>query len=110
MITSEAFAGKSYAVYGLARSGRATVDALLASGAQVMAWDEKPEAREIGAGARIADPLVTALYGYSGIVVSPGVPINRHPIADRSRRRASIRRFRAMVKIQAATDARAGSK
>ncbi|PSJ38376.1 UDP-N-acetylmuramoyl-L-alanine--D-glutamate ligase [Allosphingosinicella deserti] len=88
MITSEAFAGKSYAVYGLARSGRATVDALLASGAQVMAWDEKPEAREIAAGARIADPLVTALYGYSGIVVSPGVPINRHPIAERSRRAA----------------------
>jgi UDP-N-acetylmuramoylalanine--D-glutamate ligase len=34
---------------------------------------------------RIADPLVTALYGYSGIVVSPGVPINRHPIATRAR-------------------------
>jgi UDP-N-acetylmuramoylalanine--D-glutamate ligase len=91
MITSAAFAGKSYAVLGLARSGRATVEALLASGAEVMAWDEKPEARAALAahpGLRLADPLVTALYGYSGIVVSPGVPINRHPIAERSRRAA----------------------
>ena len=46
MITSTAFAGKSYAVYGLARSGVATAEALLASGAKVMAWDEKAEARE----------------------------------------------------------------
>ena len=41
MITSTAFAGKHYAVLGLARSGRATVDALLASGARVTAWDDK---------------------------------------------------------------------
>ncbi|HEY0011337.1 MAG TPA: UDP-N-acetylmuramoyl-L-alanine--D-glutamate ligase, partial [Allosphingosinicella sp.] len=34
---------------------------------------------------RFADPLVTALYGYDGVVVSPGVPLNRHPIADRAR-------------------------
>ena len=92
MITSTAFAGKSYAVYGLARSGVATAEALLASGAKVMAWDEKAEAREAFAstqrgsdGVRIADPLATSLYGYSGIVVSPGVPINRHPIAIRAR-------------------------
>jgi UDP-N-acetylmuramoylalanine--D-glutamate ligase len=91
MIASAAFAGKFFAVLGLARSGRATVEALLASGAEVMAWDEKPEARAALAAhpnLRIADPLVTALYGYSGIVVSPGVPINRHPIAERSRRAA----------------------
>jgi UDP-N-acetylmuramoylalanine--D-glutamate ligase len=41
MITARAFADKSYAVFGLARSGLATVDALLASGAKVMAWDER---------------------------------------------------------------------
>ena len=45
MIVSPAFAGKSYAVLGLARSGLATVEALLASGAKVMAWDEREEAR-----------------------------------------------------------------
>ena len=46
MITASAFAGKHYAVYGLARSGVATVEALLASGAKVTAWDAKAEARE----------------------------------------------------------------
>ncbi len=41
MITAKAFAGKKYAVYGLARSGLATVEALLASGASVTGWDCK---------------------------------------------------------------------
>ena len=86
MITSPAFAGKKYAVLGLARSGLAVVEALAASGAEVMAWDARPEAREAVADkARIADPLSTALIGYDGVVVSPGVPLNRHPIAERAR-------------------------
>ncbi|HWI88056.1 MAG TPA: hypothetical protein VNS11_02275, partial [Sphingomicrobium sp.] len=46
MITAKAFAGKHYAVYGLARSGIATVEALLASGAKVTAWDAKEAARQ----------------------------------------------------------------
>jgi UDP-N-acetylmuramoylalanine--D-glutamate ligase len=86
MIVSGAFSGRSYAVLGLARSGLATVEALLASGASVMAWDEKAEARaKVSDKARIADPMTTALYGFSGVVVSPGVPLNRHPIAERAR-------------------------
>ena len=86
MITSPAFAGKSYAVLGLARSGLAAVEALSASGASVMAWDTRDEARAAAAGkARLADPLATSLYGFAGIVVSPGVPLNRHPIAARGR-------------------------
>jgi UDP-N-acetylmuramoylalanine--D-glutamate ligase len=123
MIASPAFAGKSYAVYGLARSGLATVESLLAGGASVMAWDEKAEARakflpgtgrgtarsavegarlsaapdvgplhqpaagpppRSGEELRLADPLTTSLYGFAGIVVSPGVPLNRHPIAARA--------------------------
>jgi len=39
MITSATWSGKRYAVLGLARSGQATVAALLASGAGVVAWD-----------------------------------------------------------------------
>ena len=39
MITSPAWRGKRFAVLGLARSGAATVRALLASGAEVLAWD-----------------------------------------------------------------------
>ncbi|MGZ8345363.1 MAG: UDP-N-acetylmuramoyl-L-alanine--D-glutamate ligase [Allosphingosinicella sp.] len=108
MIRSSAFAGKNYAVYGLARSGMATVEALLASGAEVMAWDQNEAARErvqrafpgesrgpvskaepgpgLRRGAlRFGDPLTTSLDGYDGIVVSPGVPLNRHPIAARAR-------------------------
>jgi len=87
MITSDAFRGKRYAVLGLARSGLATVAALVASGAEVLAWDEREEARaQVAAGVTLADPLATDLAGYDGVVVSPGVPINRHPIADHAQR------------------------
>ena len=108
MITSPAFRGKRYAVLGLARSGLATVDALVASGAEVTAWDNKEEARakvaslfpgegrgpdaaaELGPGLRrgtlsLADPLEIDLAGYDGVVVSPGVPLNTHPIAAKAR-------------------------
>ncbi|MGN6271030.1 MAG: UDP-N-acetylmuramoyl-L-alanine--D-glutamate ligase, partial [Sphingomonas sp.] len=39
MITSHTWRGKRYAVLGLARSGAATMRALVASGAEVVAWD-----------------------------------------------------------------------
>jgi UDP-N-acetylmuramoylalanine--D-glutamate ligase len=88
MITSPAFHGKRYAVLGLARSGLATVEALLASGAAVTAWDLNEAARaklSSVPGLAFADPLEIDLAGFDGVVVSPGVPINRHPIADRAR-------------------------
>ena len=98
MITARAFRGKRYAVLGLARSGLATVEALLASGAEVVAWDANEDAREAAVDAvqdlsislesvllKIADPLTIDLAGFDGVVVSPGVPINRHPIADHAR-------------------------
>ncbi|HVM38832.1 MAG TPA: Mur ligase family protein, partial [Sphingomicrobium sp.] len=120
MITARAFAGKHFAVYGLARSGLATVEALLASGARVTAWDAKDEARarlsssprfrgegdhpEDGGGAppsalRAAtspanagkDDLAVAnldeadLSQFDSLVVTPGLPLNRHPIAARAR-------------------------
>jgi UDP-N-acetylmuramoylalanine--D-glutamate ligase len=83
VITSPAFRGKRYAVLGLARSGLATVRALVASGAEVVAWDGNEEARaKVDAGDSLADPLEIDLTGFDGVIVSPGVPINRHPIAD----------------------------
>lgn len=86
MIHSSIFAGKSYVVLGLARSGLATVRSLAASGARVVAWDAREEARNAVAGdAELADPLIVNLSGFDGVVVSPGVPLNRHPIADRAR-------------------------
>ena len=85
MITSPAFAGKRYAVLGLARSGLATVQALHASGAEVTAWDINEGPREQAQGmAVLADPLEIDLTGFAGVVVSPGVPLNRHPIRARA--------------------------
>lgn len=86
MITSPAFRGKRYAVLGLARSGLATVEALVASGAEVVAWDSNEDARDkVGAAVTLLDPLTIDLDGFDGMVVSPGVPINRHPIAAHAR-------------------------
>jgi UDP-N-acetylmuramoylalanine--D-glutamate ligase len=86
MIVSSAFAGKTYAVLGLARSGLATVETLAASGARVVAWDSREEAREaVAEKAEIADPMEIDLAGFDGVVVSPGVPLNKHPIAMRAK-------------------------
>lgn len=96
MITARTFAGKSYGVYGLARSGLATARALLASGATVTAWDLKEEARrqlsasiardcanwENLAMANLDDADLSQL---DSLVVTPGLPLNRHPIARRAR-------------------------
>ena len=86
MITSSAFAGKRYIVLGLARSGLAAAEALLASGAEVTAWDRQDVARDKLAGrATLEDPLTIDLSAFDAIVVSPGVPLNSHPIAQRAR-------------------------
>jgi len=103
VITARAFAGKHYAVLGLARSGLATVEALLASGARVTAWDDKlfpgegrdPGQREpllssgldpgLRRGTEIANINEVDLRQFDSIVVTPGLPLNRHPIAQRAR-------------------------
>ena len=86
MITSPAFANRKFALLGLARSGLAAARSLAAGGAEILAWDNREEARaEVADIATIADPLETDLTGFDGIVVSPGVPINNHPIADKAR-------------------------
>ena len=83
IVASSAFSGKRYAVLGLARSGLATVETLLASGAHVMAWDAREEPRLALEGrVELVDPVNADLSGYDGVVVSPGVPLNKHPIAD----------------------------
>jgi UDP-N-acetylmuramoylalanine--D-glutamate ligase len=91
VITAKAFAGKRYAVYGLARSGLATVRALLASGAKVTAWDAQQEARaelegqSLGEGLSLANLDEADLSQFDSLVVTPGLPLNRHPIARRAR-------------------------
>jgi UDP-N-acetylmuramoylalanine--D-glutamate ligase len=85
MISAPVFAGRQYAVLGLARSGAAAVETLLASGAKVTAWDSREEPRQAlaarhGDKIEFGDPATIDLTNYAGVVVSPGVPINRHPI------------------------------
>ena len=105
MITARAFAGNHYAVYGLARSGLATVEALLASGAKVTAWDgnadtvekfrsSRAQSRDVGErvstslgtnGLELANLDEADLTHFDSLVVTPGLPLNRHPIAARAR-------------------------
>ena len=86
MITAPALSGKRFAVLGLARSGLAAAESLLASGAEVTAWDRQEDPRAKLAGrARIADPMDIDIAGFDGVVVSPGVPLNSHPIAGKAR-------------------------
>lgn len=91
MITSPLWAGKRHAVLGLARSGAATVRALRASGASVVAWDRDEErrtsflTREAREELEIADLDTLDLAGCDALVLSPGVPLNRLPLAERAR-------------------------
>lgn len=92
MITSAAWAGKRYAVLGLARSGAATVRALLASGAEVLAWDDDwqkvrgiRDKRLEGTQLFIDDFTDWTEFELDGLVLSPGVPLNRLPLADVAR-------------------------
>ncbi|MDG5489556.1 UDP-N-acetylmuramoyl-L-alanine--D-glutamate ligase [Sphingomonas sp. BGYR3] len=86
MIVSPDWRGRRYAVLGLARSGAATVRALLAGGAEVTAWDADEGRRAATKGADLADPLTLDLTGYDAVIVSPGVPLNTHPIAAHAAR------------------------
>lgn len=63
------------------------MEALLASGAKVTVWDRQDVARAPFEGrCEIADPLEMDLAGFDGLVVSPGVPLNTHPIAAHAAR------------------------
>jgi UDP-N-acetylmuramoylalanine--D-glutamate ligase len=92
VITSPAFRGKRYAVLGLARSGLATVGALLASGAEVLAWDNDATKRKAiahlgreGETLFIDDFTDWQEMEVDAIVLSPGVPLNRLPLAARAK-------------------------
>ena len=88
MIRTDAWRGKRYAVLGLARSGLASVRALAAAGAHVVAWDNAADARAKAEGIDgviVHDPETLDLAGAAGVVVSPGAPLNTHPLAATAR-------------------------
>jgi UDP-N-acetylmuramoylalanine--D-glutamate ligase len=80
------FAGQRFAVVGLGRNGLPSACALAAMGAEVVAWDDRPEARAT-AGVAISDPCVGE-FKFDALILSPGIPHNLpspHPAALRAR-------------------------
>ncbi|WP_026379519.1 UDP-N-acetylmuramoyl-L-alanine--D-glutamate ligase [Afifella pfennigii] len=72
--------GRTIGVFGLARSGLATVRAAVAGGAQVLAWDGRTEAREKAAeaGAAVRPPEDWDFRAMASLALAPGVPLT-HP-------------------------------
>lgn len=80
MIPARTFDGKRVALFGLGGSGLATAQALLAGGADVLAWDDNPESADKAAAAGIptGDLRQADWSGFASLVLSPGVPLT-HP-------------------------------
>ena len=80
MIASHAFAGRTVAVFGLARTGLGAVRSLTAGRAQVIAWDDNSTARDVGglAGAQIMPWREWPWESIAALILSPGVPLT-HP-------------------------------
>jgi UDP-N-acetylmuramoylalanine--D-glutamate ligase len=81
VITVDAFAGRTVAVFGLARSGLAAVRSLRAGGADVLAWDDKEPLREAAreAGAKTLPWTEWPWDRLAAVILSPGVPLT-HPV------------------------------
>ena len=80
MIAARAFANKTVAVFGLARTGLGAVRSLVAGGASVIAWDDNSTARDLGGqeGAELMPWREWPWEKISALVLSPGVPLT-HP-------------------------------
>ncbi|SFJ37252.1 UDP-N-acetylmuramoyl-L-alanine--D-glutamate ligase [Aerobium aerolatum] len=80
MIAATTFHGKKVALFGLGGSGLATARALVAGGAEIVAWDDNPISVEKaqGEGINVADLAQIDWSSLSAFVLSPGVPLT-HP-------------------------------
>ncbi|MGL3605114.1 UDP-N-acetylmuramoyl-L-alanine--D-glutamate ligase [Rhizobium sp. G187] len=80
MIPATTFKGKRVALFGLGGSGLATAQALLAGGADVIAWDDNPDSvtRAASVGISTGDLRQIDWSQVSSFVLSPGVPLT-HP-------------------------------
>ncbi|MAK60483.1 MAG: UDP-N-acetylmuramoyl-L-alanine--D-glutamate ligase [Ponticaulis sp.] len=80
MIPVREFAGQYVAVFGLGRTGLATVRALQAGGAKVHAWDDNEAARQRATeqGFDLVDINKRDWQQYSALILSPGIPF-RYP-------------------------------
>ncbi len=77
MITLPFASGKKYGVVGLGKSGRATVASLLASGAEVIAWDDGEAGRAAAAkefpGIAIQPVAEWDYASLASLIMSPGI-------------------------------------
>jgi len=81
MIPVTTFAGKRVAVFGLGGSGLASVRALMAGGANVIAFDDSAQSvtKAAAEGIAIADLRQTDWSKIAALVLAPGVPLT-HPV------------------------------
>jgi len=82
---------KRIAVMGLGVAGLPTARALMASGAEVLAWDDTVDSRNkaAAAGIPIVDLAAADWAGIDTLVLSPGIPHTfpqPHPLAERARK------------------------
>jgi UDP-N-acetylmuramoylalanine--D-glutamate ligase len=80
MIPSRAFASRTVAIFGLARTGLGAVRALVAGGTRVIAWDDSSTARDLGGqeGAELMPWREWPWEDIAALILSPGVPLT-HP-------------------------------
>jgi UDP-N-acetylmuramoylalanine--D-glutamate ligase len=80
MTPVETMRGESVALFGLGGSGLSTARALVAGGAEVVAWDDSPAVREraAAAGFALVDLAQADWRGFKLFVLAPGVPLT-HP-------------------------------
>ncbi|WP_411286311.1 UDP-N-acetylmuramoyl-L-alanine--D-glutamate ligase [Phenylobacterium sp.] len=80
MIPVRGFEGSTVAVFGLARTGLSAARALVAGGAQVALWDDKPSSRAAAEaeGFVLTDLSKADWSGFAALMLSPGVPLT-HP-------------------------------
>jgi UDP-N-acetylmuramoylalanine--D-glutamate ligase len=80
MFAAKSFRDRKVAVFGLARSGLAVIEALMRGGAQVIAWDDSEEARKKAQtqGLPLGNLELLDFSGFDALVLSPGVPLT-HP-------------------------------
>ncbi|MBX9697509.1 MAG: UDP-N-acetylmuramoyl-L-alanine--D-glutamate ligase [Alphaproteobacteria bacterium] len=86
MIVIQGIEGKNFGVYGLGRTGRATLDCLKRSGAKCVAFDDntKTKAQFEDEGYAILAPADWDWAGLDALILSPGIPHmlpEPHPIA-----------------------------
>jgi UDP-N-acetylmuramoylalanine--D-glutamate ligase len=83
--------GEPYGVFGLARSGLATLAALKAGGASAVAWDDDAKKRESAAalGAEIVPFADWRWSELAALILSPGVPLTHpepHPVVKEAKK------------------------